>query len=141
MRFEVKMEQLDPELPVVAGERRSYGAGMRICRLRDESVMVTEASASTRALPHDELLQHRPQDKEQGIEQLYRRIKFDVLFEGEGGFDGKKRCGSSPRANWRRRSAFLSHRAISAFSGNAASDPERVECPIGKTSRPALPSG
>ena len=50
---------------------------------------MTAASARMRACgAQNQLIEHRAHDKEQRVEQLYRRIEFHVLGEHKRRFDG-----------------------------------------------------
>src|SRR5579863_9473298 len=88
MRFQVQVEQLDPELLIVCWQ--SWPNAPHMCsspvQREGDSDRGQRNKASLRA--HDQLLKHDPKNKEERIEQFDRSIKLHSLSKREWRLDG-----------------------------------------------------
>ena len=123
MRLKIEMQQLDPELSVCGWQRRPNRSAMRPPPSRD-SVMVTEASAKMRAFARRMNCSSMTPTTKSSESSNSTGVSNSIRSSSsKAGSTARNRCGNSPRASWRRRLPSCPMRAISSFSGRAASIP------------------
>ena len=123
MRFEIEMKQLDPELFLVGRQRRPNRASMRASAIERQRNGDGGQCKNTSLCTQDQLVEHDPNDEEQRIQQLDWRIQFHLLFKEEDWFYRLKEMRQFAACQLLKPFASCPMRAISSFSGRAASIP------------------
>src|SRR5436305_164497 len=138
MSFKIKMKKLDPELFVGRRQRRPDGAGVRASAIERQRNRDGRQCKDASFCTQDQLVEHNPNDEEQRIQQLYRRIKFHLLFKQEGCFYWLKQMRQLTACELLKPLTLLTHASNQLFLWQSGQHAKRVNSPQGEGLRLSL---
>src|SRR5260370_4868408 len=123
------MKKLNPELLVGRRQRRPNGAGMRASAVQRQHNGDGGQREDTSLRTQNQLVEHDPNDEEQRVQQLDRRVKLHLLFEEEGSFYRLKEMRKFAACELLKPFALLTHAGDQLFFRQSCQHPKRVNAP------------